>query len=371
MNEVIPDTMKMHDTCTMIEETQDSAVLDDVDLALINCLQLDPRASWRTVGDALKVDPVTVARRWQRLQDSGTAWVSARATGHGRPESCLAFVEVDCTTSNALTIAERLARWPHVLSVEHTSGPGDLTLLVEVRDMAFLSRFLLRSLASVPGIVSSRAHLVTEVFAIGDDWKLQVLDATQRAVMTDRPVRYKYAPTDQRHHGKTFDAVDRQLILKLGEDGRSSIAELTVGTGLSESTVRRRLAELTSRNQIVFRCDVSLPLSGWPLVTWVWGYVDPTDRSTIRALVERVPGTRVCMRISGGRANTLLAIAAHSLRETPITEVQLAQEAPGLVVLNRSVVLRSMKRVGRLLDDEGKSAGVVPMDIWAEAPEIE
>ena len=128
--------------------------------------------------------------------------------------------------------------------------------------MAFLSRFLLRSLASVPGIVSSRAHLVTEVFAIGDDWKLQVLDATQRAVMTDRPVRYKYAPTDQRHHGKTFDAVDRQLILKLGEDGRSSIAELTVGTGLSESTVRRRLAELTSRNQIVFRCDVSLPLSG-------------------------------------------------------------------------------------------------------------
>jgi len=41
------------------------------------------------------------------------------------------------------------------------------------------------------------------------------------------------------------------------------------------------------------------------------------------------------------------------------------------VVLNRSVVLRSMKRVGRLLDDEGKSAGVVPMDIWAEAPEIE
>ncbi len=217
----------------------------DVDLALINCLQLDPRASWRTVGDALKVDPVTVARRWQRLQDSGTAWVSARATGHGRPESCLAFVEVDCTTSYALTIAERLARWPHVLSVEHTSGPGDLTLLVEVRDMAFLSRFLLRSLASVPGIVSSRAHLVTEVFAIGDDWKLQVLDATQRTVMTDRPVRYKYAPTDQRHHGKTFDAVDRQLILKLGEDGRSSIAELTVGTGLSESTVRRRLAELT------------------------------------------------------------------------------------------------------------------------------
>ena len=161
-----------------------------------------------------------MARRWQRLQDSGTAWVSARATGHGRPESCLAFVEVDCTTSNALTIAERLARWPHVLSVEHTSGPGDLTLLVEVRDMAFLSRFLLRSLASVPGIVSSRAHLVTEVFAIGDDWKLQVLDAAQRATMTDRPVRYKYAPTDQRHHGKTFDAVDRQLILKLGE-GRS------------------------------------------------------------------------------------------------------------------------------------------------------
>ncbi|MGV8875746.1 MAG: Lrp/AsnC family transcriptional regulator [Rhodococcus sp. (in: high G+C Gram-positive bacteria)] len=348
----------------MSGETQESAVLDDVDLALINCLQINPRASWRTVGDAIKVDPVTVARRWQRLHASGSAWVSARATGYGRPESCLAFVEVDCTTSRTLAVAEQLSLWPQVLSVEHTSSPGDLTLLVQVRDMAFLSSFLLRSLASVSGIITSRAHLVTEVFAIGDDWKLQVLDAAQRSAMTDRPARYKYAPTDQNQHGKVFDSVDRQLVLRLGADGRSSLAELAAGLAISESTVRRRLGDLTARNQIVFRCDVSFHLSGWPLVTWIWGYVDPTDRSTIRALVERIRGTRVCMRISGGRANILLAIAARSLRDISLTDVQLAHEAPGLVLLNRSVVLRSMKRAGRLLDEQGRSTGVVPINMW-------
>jgi DNA-binding Lrp family transcriptional regulator len=348
---------------------QDSATLDDLDLSLVNCLQIAPRASWRTVAEVLSVDPVTVARRWQRLEETGNAWISARTTGYGRPESCLAFVEVDCHASRALAVADVISRWPHVLSVEHTSGPGDLTLLVEVRDMAFLSHFLLRSLASVPGAVTSRVRLVTEIFSLGDDWRLKVLDSAQRAMMIDEGRSTKsQSPAQHRRATRVLEPVERMMLLKLGEDGRSSIATLATDTGLSETTVRRKLTDLTARNQLVYRCDVSLPMSGWPLVTWVHGYVDPADRSTIRSLVEKFPGTRACMRISGGRANTLLAIAARSLHEIPSIEIQLAQEVPGLAIQNTSVVLRSMKRVGRLLDTEGRSAGVVPIDIWREIP---
>ena len=64
--------------------TQDSAKdVDELDLAVVNCLQLSPRASWTLVGEALDVDPVTVARRWQRLSSAGIAWVSGRAAGQG------------------------------------------------------------------------------------------------------------------------------------------------------------------------------------------------------------------------------------------------------------------------------------------------
>ena len=68
------------------EIPQDSAArADELDLAIVNCLQLQPRASWTLVGEALDVDPVTVARRWQRLSSAGIAWVSGRATGRVAP----------------------------------------------------------------------------------------------------------------------------------------------------------------------------------------------------------------------------------------------------------------------------------------------
>jgi DNA-binding Lrp family transcriptional regulator len=346
---------------------QESVVLDELDLALINCLEIDPRASWRRLGAALEVDPVTIARRWQRLSSTGTAWITGRSVGHRTPESCLAVVEVDCTTTRALDIAHRLAAWPHVLSVEHVSGNRALTLFVEVLDMASLSRFLLESLAAVPGIVATRTHLVTKIFTMGDQWQLKVLDASQLQRLHPRPGRTTKAGTGVRVPGsRPLDLVDRQLILCLGQDGRAALVDLASATGLSVSSVRRRLDDLIRRGDVVFRCDVALPQSGWPIAIWIWGYADPNDAETINTLLRKIPGTRVCLRISGGRPNLLLGIAARSLHEVPAVEAQLALEAPRLTVLDRSMVLRFIKRMGRLLDGSGRSVRSVPMDIWSD-----
>lgn len=348
-------------------ETQDSVVLEELDLALINCLEIEPRASWRHLGAVLEVDPVTVARRWQRLRDSGTAWITGRSVGHGTPQSCLTVVEVDCTTSGALGIAHQLSLWPHVLSVEHTSGSRTLTLFVEVLDLASLSRFLLESLAAVPGIVATRTHMITKVFKIGDQWQLKVLDSRQlqRLDAHVHPAR-RSGSTRRRTGSRRLDLVDRQLILRLGVDGRASLVSLADATGLSVSTVRRRLDDLIRREEVMFRCDVALPQSGWPIALWIWGYCDPNDTETIDTLVRRIPGTRVCLRISGGQPNLLLGLAARSLHEVPIIETQVAQAAPRLTVLDRSMVLRFIKRMGHLLDDSGRSVRSVPMDIWSD-----
>jgi len=48
-------------------ETEGSAKLSEADLALVNALQVQPRASWSLIGKALGVGPVTVARHWERL----------------------------------------------------------------------------------------------------------------------------------------------------------------------------------------------------------------------------------------------------------------------------------------------------------------
>src|SRR6478736_6009630 len=106
-----PRGRSTQDDATRHEMTQDSAArADELDLAIVNCLQLQPRASWTLVGRALDIDPVTVARRWQRLSSAGIAWVSGRATGQGRPESCLAVVELSCPACSASSTRADRAR---------------------------------------------------------------------------------------------------------------------------------------------------------------------------------------------------------------------------------------------------------------------
>ncbi|MEW1955896.1 AsnC family transcriptional regulator [Terrabacter sp. NPDC080008] len=341
--------------------------MDEVDLAIVNCLQLEPRASWTLVASALGVDPVTVARRWQRLSSAGIAWVSGRAAGQGLPESCLAVIELSCTAAETLAIAARVTELPHVLSVEHTSGPRSLTVLVEVKDLAFLSRFLLESLGSIPGVVATSSHAVTKVYSMGDHWQLHVLDSRQRAIMMRaRSPRVDGLTSEHADLARPFDAVDRKVTLLLGEDGRMPVATIAARAGLSESTVRRRLAGLVDNGRVVLRCDMALPDSGWPVISWLWAYADAGDVDAVAMALRRLPGIRVCWRISGGRPNLMLALTTHSLHELALVEARLAAEVPRMAILDRSMVLRSIKRMGRALGADGRSIRAVPLDIWAD-----
>ena len=351
--------------------TQESAtpaehevVVDELDLAIVNCLQLHPRASWTLLASALDVDPVTVARRWQRLSDAGIAWVSGRAAGQGRAESCLAVVELSCSATETLSIAERVTELPHVLSVEHTTGPRSLTLLVEVRDLAFLSQFLLTSLE---GVLATTSYAVTQVYSMGDHWQLHVLDAAQHAVMLGaQPPRLDGLTAAASTPARPYDAVDRRIILLLGEDGRMPVATIASRAGLSESTVRRRLTDLVGNGRVVLRCDIALPDSGWPVISWLWARADARDIDDVAARLRRMSGIRVCWRISGGPSNLMLALTTHSLHELSVVEARLATEVPEMTIHDRSMVLRSLKRMGRQLDAAGRSVRVVPLDIWAD-----
>ncbi|MBR7836822.1 Lrp/AsnC family transcriptional regulator [Actinospica durhamensis] len=335
-------------------------VLDEADLALINCLEVAPRASWRRIGDALALDPVTVARRWQRLSSSGTAWVTGRPNRLASLDACIATIEVSCTAPHALNAARLLAQRPDVVSVEHTSGEYDMTLLVAVSGTAELSEFLFSVLGAVPGVRATRTHLVAGVRTSGDQWRLRVLDAQQMAVLAapQAPTR----PSGVRR--RALDEADRRLIAALGADGRAPLAALAQATGLGTSTVQRRLQELLDRRDLVLRCDVADAASGWPIAVWVWAAVDPGDLTSVPALLQRMPSLRACLELAGGPANVLLGVAARTLGEAASVQARLARDAPGMTVLGSSLVLRFIKRMGRLLDERGRSVGAVPIDVW-------
>ncbi|WP_405138713.1 AsnC family transcriptional regulator [Nocardia sp. NBC_01388] len=153
----------------------------------------------------------------------------------------------------------------------------------------------------------------------------------------------------------------------MGHDGRTPLAELASETGLSISTIRRRLDRMITGGQLVLRCDLalSLSLSSWPVGMWLWARADPNDRATVEALL-RVPGARVCMRVSGGEPNLAVGFSLPTIHEVLVIESRLSTEVPRLTILGTSIVLRFIKRMGRVLDSAGRSAETVPMAIWTD-----
>src|SRR5882672_4946001 len=119
-------------------DMRESANLDELELRIINALQINPRASWTTVGQVLDVDPSTVARRWARLVDTGRAWISVYPTPSTVADSLAAFIEVECAAGGASAVAERLIGDPRVGTIEHVTGDRDLLLTVFERDLATL-----------------------------------------------------------------------------------------------------------------------------------------------------------------------------------------------------------------------------------------
>lgn len=61
-------------------------------------------------------------------------------------------------------------------------------------------------------------------------------------------------------------------------------------------------------------------------------------------------------------ANLLLGVWLRSLTDLQRLEAALT---PQPQVLDRSIGQRTVKRMGRLLDDAGRAAGHVPVDPWA------
>ncbi|MGW6456963.1 Lrp/AsnC family transcriptional regulator [Streptomyces sp. NPDC055078] len=332
---------------------------DELDLALIHALQLDPRAPWSKVGTALGVDPVTAARRWARLTEAGVAWVTAHPAGLLRTA---AFIAVDCEAGRVLSTAATLARWPHVISVEHTSGAHDLLLTVATPGLHALSRYVHDAIGAVAGVRSTRTHLVTRAYALGGDWRLRALDARQLermgspALTGTRTVR-------------PLPEVDRQLLRMLGRDGRASLTELASEVGCAISTVQRRLRSMVAVRALVFRCDVAHTLSGWPIPVTLWARAPADQLDSIANGLTAVPETRACALLTGSAGNFHHNAWLRTLNDSHRLELLLAERFPAVQVVDRTVTLGYIKRTGRLLDDQGRSVGVVPMDVWGDPVE--
>jgi DNA-binding Lrp family transcriptional regulator len=335
------------------------AMLSEADLALLDALQVNPRASWTLIGRALEVDPVTAARRWARLSQDGTAWVSV-SIGPRETALHMAFIEVQCERGASRGVAAALARRHNVVTVQYMAGAHDLFVIVMAAGFMEMSDLLLVDVPALEGVARTRSHLVTRHFEATGRWRLRVLGQNQVRQLCEAAY-----PTPSAKGARPFGVADRALFRELSTDGRRTHAEIAEMIGLSARTVQRRITALMSSGEITFRCDVARNLTGWPSAAVLWLNV-PDDRlDEAGRVLGRRPEVRTCAALADER-NLLLSVGLRSVSDLHGLLVEILHDVPYARILDRNIVLRQEKLCGRILDATGSSVEAVHMDPWAD-----
>jgi DNA-binding Lrp family transcriptional regulator len=329
--------------------------VDELDVALLDALHLNPLASFEELGKVLEVAPVTVARRWRRLVSTGRAWVSS-APGPQLPLKAALF-EAECEPGTAPAVADEFALIPQVFSVNITTGQDNLYAFVVAADQPLLAALVVDTLPVIAGLTRVQSALMTDLFS-GTRWRLGGLSPDQVRAVT--PVPAKTTPAHE------FDEFDRELFLALQRDGRLSFRDLAAVVGRPEPTVRRRMGLLTQAGMLTFRTDFARVQAGWPTGVALKLSVNGSAVAAVGRALVRYPETRFCVAVTGGgSANIFVTMQLHNVSDLDPVVHRLSAEHPGVAVLDTRVVLRSVKSWGRLLGLDGRAQDVVPVDLWA------
>jgi DNA-binding Lrp family transcriptional regulator len=251
--------------------------IDTLDRQVIHALRVNGRAGYREIGAVLGVSDQTVARRYRRLREGA----GVRVVGLPNPIALgyeMWLLRLRTTPDAAGAIAAALARRSDTGWVSLTSGGTEIVTNVQVPASADLDALLLDRLPHTPRLVSVSAHCMIHHFAggaVGPDQRDSSLTPAQIAALTP-------APHDGPGPARLTDD-DRPLMAALAQDGRLGFPELAAATGWAETTVRRRLHDLTGSGALFYDVDVDPGVLGFRARVLLWLSVAPSRVAAVGA----------------------------------------------------------------------------------------
>lgn len=327
--------------------------VSEADIALVDALQLNPRADWAELAAALGRAPKTLGRRWGMLHERGLAWVAVGPgvgfTRHG----CAAFLFISTQPQVTGDVIAELVTEPCVVSVSSTSG--DTSLFADAFTVGFDElTALIERIERISGVTAVAAALALATFREGSRWRVQALDL-QQATRVSPPQR-----SAGRGSRRTLDGLDRALLDGLCVDGRQSWTALAERCATTSQTARRRIDRMVDSGSLTLRCEGAQALVG-PLVSTTFLLVAPPDE--VNRVGDLLGGLEKCRVVEAitGRGNILLTMWFRTTGEIAPFEAALARELPTISIAERFVWLRTFKRGGHILDTEGRSTDVVPV----------
>lgn len=213
-------------------------MFDEVDQAIVEALLTDGRASWVDIARSTGLTMATARRHGTQLLEAGLVLVSVLPTIDLFPETHRMYeVRIACHPGTQRQIALDLALRSDTRWVAIVTGEFDVAAEVLVPQGTDVASVLLDDVQRIPNIINTRTALVLGSETISDDWSRKQPKAQS---VTQRSRRHV---CDSTH----LAPQDRAVLRALKEDGRRSFVELAADLTISETTVRRRFAEMMDR----------------------------------------------------------------------------------------------------------------------------
>ncbi|WP_116199929.1 Lrp/AsnC family transcriptional regulator [Amycolatopsis circi] len=316
---------------------------DDLDRQLVHALQIDPRAPFSTIAEALGVSDRTVARRYARLRSTGALRVVG-GVNEAASGAVQWFLRIRCAPNASGAVAEALARRPDTAWVSLTSGGTEIACTVRIENEADSEALLLAKLPRTPRVEGVTAHSVLHAFYGGPDNLVAKLGVLDEATVT----RLRPPPLPLRPGPATLDDGDRELLAALAADGRAGFEQLAAETGWSPTTVRRRMAELRERDVLYFDLDLDWRLHGKGIRTLLWLSVAPAALAEAGAALAEHPEVAFAAATTGPTNLYATAVCA-SQRELYRYLTTSVAALPAVAHVETAPVIKTVKRVANRL----------------------
>lgn len=316
-------------------------MLDPLEERIIHALQIEGRAPWSELAPVIGVDAVTLARRWESLRERGLAWTTGIFPG-----GASALIDITCHPQQISEVARHLAQIPEVLTLDHTSGGRDLLATMLAESPLSIWDIVTNSIGALDGVRNTQTHLVTEIVMEASDWRMRAL-SSQDAAKIPRP-----RPPRARAPRTVHPDVEAALRHCLTEDGRRPVSRIAAEHGLSEQRVADGLARMRADGMLRIRTDVARTVTGWPVYAWYFMRTAAKHIQQMQGLMARIPEARTALAVAS-QYNLVVAVWLREMSDVMRFEAALEAAVPSARIVDRSVVFRMSKHLGRLIDEQG------------------
>jgi DNA-binding Lrp family transcriptional regulator len=231
----------------------DSA-LSLTDQRLVSALQCDGRLTAERAAQVLGLGAATVRRRLHALTADGTVRVVVSPVARPRNGGSAGalFLRIRVLRGKLDTIVAALAAREDIPFIDVTTA-GDEIFAVARTEPGSRDPLVFRQLPSTQAVTSLESATILHVFRLTSEWRHTVLSPAERTALsrTDpqaEPATERVRPSagSPGPYGVDTDPVEQSLIDALTPDARLPAAALAARTGHPETTVRRRVAQLTA-----------------------------------------------------------------------------------------------------------------------------